>query len=147
REIRERVMLTLGGLYDPMTGRAIQENVDAFEKLTAEEYRTSHEVNALLDSAIVIRSVQFNRGEVSWDGVTDSVSGRSGFTDFITLGFNGLVGIVPALSFVVRLTDAKGLIMYSNAGGLQLLGNARYGIRANLLATMHQQQIDPSYVM
>jgi hypothetical protein len=131
REIRERNQATLGGLYDPMTGQRIKEKVDALNEFSSHEYLATHKVDALLQPAIVRRFTQFSVGKASWDGVIDSSSGRAGFSHFMARMATGGVdaeGRVPALSFVVRLTDAGGKLLYSGAGGLQVLSYARVAV-------------------
>jgi hypothetical protein len=148
REIRERAKVTLGGFYDPMTGRPIKEKLDAFNEFGAAEYRASHKVDALLQSAIVLRSAEFNFGRAYWDGVTDSSSGRSGLGDFM-MSMTGITasGRIPALSFWVRLVDGSGKLLYEGAGGLQVLGYARVGIRSGVLATTREIDVNAKYIM
>jgi hypothetical protein len=149
REIRERNQATLGGLYDPMTGQRIKEKVDALNEFSSHEYLATHQVDALLQPAIVRRFTQFSVGKASWDGVIDSSSGRAGFSHFMATMATGGVdpeGRVPALSFVVRLTDAGGKLLYSGAGGLQVLSYARVAV-VKMLATTRQLPVDPKFIM
>lgn len=147
REIRERTKATLGGLYDPMTGRPIQEKVVAFNEFSDNEYLASHQVDALIQPAIVVRSVDFSSDKASWDGVTDSSSGRSGVADFMmSMSGAGVRGQIPALSLSVRLADIRGKLLYTAAGGLQVLAYERAGVE-HMLATTQQRYIDAKFIM
>ncbi|HKE42976.1 MAG TPA: hypothetical protein VKB41_00415 [Steroidobacteraceae bacterium] len=151
REVRERNQAALGGLYDPMTGQRIKEKVDALNEFSSHEYLATHQVDALLQPAIALRSAPFNVGKASWDGVVDSSSGpdRTGFSHFMaTLAAGGVdvEGRLPALSFVVRLTDAGGKLLYSGAGGLQLLSYSRVTV-VKMLSTTRQLPVDPKFIM
>ena len=148
REIRERAKATLGGFYDPITGRPNKEKLDAFNEFSVTEYRASHKIDALLQSAIALRSAEFNFGKASWDGVTDSSSGRSTFGD-IMMSMTGVTasGHIPALSFMVRLGDGGGKLLYEGAGGLQVLGYARVGFKSNVLVTTRTLDVGAKYIM
>ncbi len=149
REIRERIQTTLGGIYDPVTGHPIKERVEALSERSHDEYLASHKVDALLQPAIVLRSAEFDAGKARWDGVTDSSSGRSGMAHFMTslmMGGADVYGQVPALSFVVDLTDPGGKLLYTGAGGLQVLGYARAGAQG-LLATVRLSDVDAKFIM
>jgi hypothetical protein len=147
RETRERIKTALGGIYDPMTGLPIKEKFDTLNKRSRAEYLASHRVDALLEAAIIRRAASFSFDEAKWDGVTDSSSGRSGLSNFMT-SMSGVraSGEVPALSFAVRLTGIDGKPLYRGIGGLQVLGYARVGVH-NMLATVRQRDINSKFIM
>ncbi len=150
REIRERIKTTLGGIYDPMTGESIKEKVNTLSELSRNEYLAAHKVDALLESAIVLRSADVDFNEARWDGVTESSTGRSAaanFMRFMMTGGTAVSGQAPALSFVARLTDTAGKILYTGAGGLQVLGYARIAVQKTLLTTIRQQDVSATYIM
>jgi hypothetical protein len=121
REIRERARATLGGPYDPMTGDVIKERVAAFNEFSANEYRSKYKVDATLDPMIALRTIDFGYGYIQWDGIDDSVTGRSPWVDFVK-PTEGIAGQMPVLSFGVRLVDASGKVSYVGVGGLQVIG-------------------------
>jgi hypothetical protein len=147
REIQEKMKATLGGLYDPMTGAPIKERVEAFNEFSTTEYLATHKVDAILRPLIRVRTAHFAGNSAHWDGATDGSSGRSGFANFM-MDMTGasVVGTVPALSLVVRLSDAGGKVLYTAAGGLQVLGYARSDIHS-LLVTVKQLDVDPKTIM
>jgi hypothetical protein len=134
RDIRERLKKTIGGLYDPMTGAVIAEKLKAYIDYSDSEYREKHPVDARLYIAVVHRQAQGGSTTATWDGVTDSSSGRNAVLSFIS----GAGGWVPTLSFHVVLADVKGDVLYSNYGGLQVVAYGRAGLA---------QHIDPKYIM
>jgi hypothetical protein len=147
REIQEKTKATLGGVYDPMSGQPIKEKVDAFNEFSTTEYLATHKVDAILRPVIRVRMARFGGNVAQWDGATDGSSGRSGFGNFM-MGMTGVsvAGTVPALSLVVRLSDAGGKALYTGAGGLQVLGYARTDIHS-LLLSVKQIDVDPKSVM
>ena len=86
---------------------------------------------------IIIRPARVTNVSASWDDVSDSPTGRSGFGGFLanTLLESNFQGTVPALSVGVVLSDTRGESLYSRAGGLQVLeyvhryGHTGYGFR------------------
>lgn len=138
RDIRERLKKTMGGLYDPMTGLPIPDKVKSYNDYADSEYQSKYRTDATLRMSVVQRSASGGVATVTWDGVTDSSSGRSVLTSVLSLSG----GVVSALSFYVRLTDSNGKEMYSNFGGLQVLAYARGGQVGSKL-----QPIDARYIM
>ncbi len=148
REIQQKIKATLGGMYDPMTGQPIKEKFDAYNEFSTTEYLAAHKVDAILRPLIRVRAARFGANTAQWDGASDSSSGRSASGNFwAAMTGTTLSGTVPALSLVVRLTDAGGKVLYTAAGGIQVLGYARVEVH-NLLATsMKQLDVDPKSIM
>lgn len=123
REIRERLKQTLGGLYDPVTGREVPGKVKAFNEYARNEYLATQKVDATLWVGIIVRPARMSGFRADWDGVSDTATGRSGVGGFLTdtFGGNTFSGVLPALSVGVVLSDSHGERLYEHAGGLQLL--------------------------
>ena len=145
REIRERTKATLGGLYDPMTGDPIKEKVNAFNEFSINEYNARYKVDAVLAPAIVRRAAEFNSAGVWWDGVDDSATGESGWA-FLWKPTPSIEGTMPALSFVVRLVDPSGKVLYGGVGGLQVLAYWKHS-ESLWSAKERTVRIDPKFVM
>jgi len=147
REILETMKATVGGVYDPMTGQPIKEKAEALKEFASAEYLATHKVDAILQPLIRVRVAHFAGNTAHWDGASDGSSGRSGFANFMmNMTGTSVVGTVPALSLVVRLSDAGGKVLYTAAGGLQVLGYARSDIHS-LLVTVKQLDVDPKSIM
>lgn len=123
REIRERLKKTLGGLYDPVTGKELPGKVKAFKEYSRSEYVASHKVDATLWVGIIVRRAKIGGASAAWDGVSESATGHSGVGGFLTDTFSGnaFSGVLPALSVGIVLTDIHDERLYERAGGLQLL--------------------------
>jgi len=140
KEIEAKARTAVGGLFDPLTGRQIQDKVRAFHEYNAKEYRRDHPVDAWLRVRVVQRVARIARATAIWDGVSDSSSGRAGFVGFMVSG--GAVGQLPALSLSVQLIAADGQLLYESLGGLQLLSYAKgFAGNIDILA------VDPKFIM
>ncbi|MBS0579169.1 MAG: hypothetical protein JSR36_07895 [Proteobacteria bacterium] len=147
REIQQQIRTTLGGMYDPITGQPLKEKFDAFNEFSTNEYLAAHKVDAILRPLIRVRPARFAGNTAQWDGASDSSSGRSSMGNFMSaLAGAQLSGHVRALSFVVRLSDAGGKVLYTAAGGIQLLGYARVEVHG-LLTSTKQLDVDPKSIM
>jgi len=142
REIRERLKNTIGGLYDPMTGKPIKDKVKAYKDFADSEYRSKHPVDATLYMAVVTRDAPMRDGSASWDGITDS----AGLSWAGLLGAH-LSGTAPALSLGVLLEDAAGDTLYSNGGGLQVISYTTPGMTRFGLMVPRVHHIDAKYIM
>jgi hypothetical protein len=146
REIRERTMATLGGVYDPFTGELIKGKAEAFYQSSADEYLATQKVDGILGCEIAERTAHFAYGSMRWDGVEDSFTGESAWADFWKQSAASY-GEIPTLSLIVRLQDNKEKPLYVGVGGLQVLGywnnlSKPIGLRKERLLG-----IDPKYIM
>ena len=142
REIQGRGSAALGGIYDPLTGRAIKARADALAEFTTAEFTLGHRVDGLLSIEVVKRSVPFLRGTAYWDGVDDSSTGRGGVAKFVVA--TGASGRLSGLSLAVRLVDVGGKLLYARDGGLQLL---EYFGRSHTVGGYQPRRVDPRSVM
>lgn len=140
KTIEDRAKTTLGGLYDPMTGRPNGDKVRAYREYVANEYRHVHPVDAWLRVRVVERLAPTVNGTATWDGVSDSSTGRTGFTGYMVSGLAS--GHVPVLSLSVQLIAADGRVLYENLGGLQVL---RYVKR--VAGNIETLRVDPKFIM
>ena len=123
RAIRERAQTTLGGVYDPMTGAAIRDRVQALQEFSQHEYRMLHPVDAILRANLIRRQAKFVLGSADWDGVRERITARTGITGALQkmVSALGAVADVPALSLAVKLVDPRGKTLYTGFGGLLVL--------------------------
>jgi hypothetical protein len=140
RDIRDRARVALGGLYDPMTGAANKEKVDAFQEFTTSEYRLNHPVDATLRVRVLERVAPYSASYANWDGVKDPIAGRSGLGGLLMGG--GATGQVPALSLIVQLVGADGKVLYGSYGGLQILQYV-----TAFMGAVSQRAVDPKFIM
>ena len=144
REIRERFKQNLGGLYDPVSGRAVPGKVKAFNEYARNEYLANQKVDALLWVGIIMRRARNSGLNAEWDGVSDSSTGRSGVGGFLANAFSGVSysGMLPALSVGIVLTDTHDARLYERAGGLQVLEYVRREASGS-----EQRFVDPQSIM
>lgn len=140
REIRERFQQSSGGLYNPMDGQPLADKIAQYQQQTRSTYEESHPVDATLSISIAVHGAQTSYNEAEWDGVKESVTGKSGVAAFFTGG--EISGTMPALSFVAVLRDPAGRVLYGKAGGLQLL----HYVYAGYFGTT-QRDVDPQYIL
>ncbi len=127
REIRERTIATLGGLYDPITGAPYEDRIKAFDEFVGNEFTSKFKFDAVLYTRIVPRAASMGGGDLArWDGVEESSIGLTGAAGFWTSMNTGLVeGTIPALSLHVQLQDRSFKNLYGAYAGLQLLSYYR----------------------
>ncbi len=142
RAIRARASAAMGGVYDPLTGRAVKEKLAALDEFTNVEFTVKHRVDALLRIAVVTRRARFLGGVAGWDGVHESSTGQTGVSGLM-VGL-GSAGKLPALSLAVQLTEVQGNALYASLGGLQLLG---YVDRSGRNGAFGQRSVDPKFIM
>ena len=142
REITARALSAIGGVYDPLTGRPIQERVDAVREFTRGEYALAHQVDALLEVEVVAGHARFSDGYASWDGVRDNITSHGGAAGFFA-GI-GAAGVVRSLSLAVRLVDAGGNVLYANVAGLQALSFLH---RSLSLQSYREISVEPQFIM
>jgi hypothetical protein len=140
REIQDRAKTALGGLYDPMTGRANNDKLRAYREYVTNEYRHDHPVDAWLRLRVVERLAPTINGTATWDGVSDSSTGHTGFSGFMVSG--AAAGHLPVLSLSVQLTAADGRVLYESSGGLQVLSYVK-GFAGNIEIL----RVDPKFIM
>jgi hypothetical protein len=123
RAVKQRGQEALGGAFDPMTGLAIPERVEALGEFMRHEYQALHPVDAILYVAVVRRTASFSMGSADWDGVRERVSNERGVTGVMQGILSGMKAAaeVSALSLAVKLTDPNGRLLYSAFGGLLVL--------------------------
>ncbi len=122
RAIRERLLQSLGGVYDPVTGRPQADKLKALREFEASEYLETVKIDATLWIGIVERRAKASNTSADWDGVRDRSTGLPGFGGGLAgLSSDPFVGTLRALSFEVELRDAYGKVLYNRYGGLQPL--------------------------
>lgn len=106
---------SLGGYYDPFTGRVVKERLLAVRTATLLALRQEFHVDAWMRPAIVRVSATTSDRTAKWNGIAES-------TGEGLLGGHG--GTFPALSLSVDVLDSTGKSAYAALGGIQLTMNA-----------------------
>jgi hypothetical protein len=140
KEIRARARTAIGGVYDPLTGTPNQDKVRAFREYITKEYLHEHPVDAWLAVRVVEHLARYEQGKASWDGVSDSCTGHTGFSGFMLGG--GARGYTLVLSLAVQMTALDGRVLYESHGGLQVLEYVK-GVAGNIELV----PVDPKFIM
>ncbi|NIM49877.1 MAG: hypothetical protein GTN62_02905 [Gemmatimonadales bacterium] len=133
-EIWDRIVLELGGLFDPHTGERDELKFqDAREQLVG-ELEERFDPGALLYLEIVEVDAPFADGVARWDGTVQAVTpfglrvlDAVGAALIDTQGFLP-EGTVRALSLELIIEDMSGAELYVNFGGMQVLETIGEGI-------------------
>jgi hypothetical protein len=142
RGIQARLATAMGGLYDPLTGEASREKLEARAKFARSEYLAAHPVDGFVHLSIVQRDANSYSMTASWDGVEERVTGQSAFASIMSRAAAGFGdGVVPALSFALVLEDRDGEVLYGRYGGLQLLAYMRNGFAPKY------HNVDPAHLL
>ncbi|HEY5754603.1 MAG TPA: hypothetical protein VIU34_02210 [Steroidobacter sp.] len=120
RASRETAAAAVGKLFDPITGEADELKLEQYQQSIWKDYRSRHQVDGYVFSALVTRSATESQGSSEWDGATDSTTGLGALANFMS-GSKRQMAVVPALSVAVWLTDTNMNMQYLAAGGLHLL--------------------------
>ncbi len=123
--IRNSMIEQMGGIFDPITGQVSEEKRQAVSDHLVQELNAKFDFDAYIAPKIVTVKANWNGNSATWDEVTESVTGKTGFWAGLFSNQN-MYGTLPAMSLFVVLrdkTDSEGY--YVGRGGIQLA--AHYG--------------------
>ena len=112
---------SLGAMFDPSTGRPDSAKHAARLSLFKGAMEESLQADAYLYSRLQVVPAAFDNGSAKWDGA------KQGYANFgkkfaEALGGHGPAkGRAPALSLKTALVTRTDVVIYENAGGIQLL--------------------------
>jgi hypothetical protein len=106
--IWRRLVDSVQGFYDPLTGELVEAEYFAVVTGTARALHARHGAVRWLRPTIAPVEVVFDKGKAEWHGVTERIGGRN-------------TGRGAALSVVIEVLDTAGRALTSSRGGLRLL--------------------------
>jgi hypothetical protein len=118
--IWRRVVDSLGGLFDPVSGGADSAKTRVARRLAMDELRARFGADAWLHPCICLVMAEFRNGTATWDGMTESFQSTGGKILSALAGVSKF-GTTRAISVGVVVEDMRGTDMYFNRGGVQLL--------------------------
>jgi hypothetical protein len=122
--IRNAMIEQLGGMFDPITGQVSEEKRQAVSDHLVQELNAKFEFDAYVAPKIVPFKANWAGNSATWGGVTETVTGKTGF--WAAFSNANMSGTIPALSLVVVLRDkTDSEAYYVGIGGIQLV--AHYG--------------------
>ena len=116
-DIWQRIADQVGGLFDPRTGQLDEAKFKTVREQTLREISATFKADAIVQARIQPVTVPFrtypfvSSSKATWHGTSQLVEG----------GNYGSSGSGPALSLVITIVDSHGVVLYTNAGGIQLL--------------------------
>ncbi len=132
--VRRAHILDVGGLFDPVTGQRYDDRVMLAERWTRQNLIDEHGVDGFLVQEIWTVPVFFSGKEAEWDGTRqrlivpeDGAPERGRVATFLdgivcpTGDPDGCEGVLRGLSFMVRLENSFGAMLYAGRGGIELL--------------------------
>lgn len=123
--IHEFMKRTLGALYDPNTGKPIEERQDLVVRHSLREYIRTHRIDALAYPALITVAANWRENRAEWHGVREASTGREGF--WADMAAPSAYGTIPALSFRMHILSAYGQLCYLGVGGIQLCSRVAGG--------------------
>ena len=121
-EIWKREAETLGGYFDPISGKKDKEKLKTILIRTREELIAKYRIDAILYPQIRIVEATFANDSAHWHGTSEYL----GRTQSSFWSSGRIRGTVPALSLFVRIEDSKEKEIYIKAGGIQVLTKAGF---------------------
>lgn len=123
--IRDPMIKQLGGMFDPITGQADEEKLEAVRLHTTNELVAKFEIDAYVRPRIMVVKASWNSNAATWDGVTDHTTGKGGF--WADLFGPQATGTIPALSLILPLIGTSGETYYVGRGGIHLIAHYKGG--------------------
>lgn len=117
--IYEPLRESMGAIYDPNTGKLLEEKTKVLQEHAKREYLSYYDVDAILHSGVILVTASWYRNTATWHGTTEATTGKEGFWANFTAP--SAYGKIPALSFAVSLQNTNGEEYFTNFGGIQLV--------------------------
>jgi len=108
---------SVGGYYDPFTGRVVDSLFQIVLTRTRETLRVRYGVQAIAYAGLEVLQLPFSGGKVEWFGAEEESGGRGGLAGFV-LGRSR--GTIPGITLVVNVQDLEGRRLARRLGGIQL---------------------------
>lgn len=123
--IHESMKKTLGALYDPNTGKPIEERQDLVVRHALREYVRTHRIDAVAYPALITVAANWQMNRAEWHGVREASTGKEGF--WADMAAPSAYGTIPALSFRTHIMSTYGELCYLGFGGIQLCSRVAGG--------------------
>lgn len=115
---------SVGGYYDPFTGRVVDSLFLVVWRRTRDSLATGYGAQAVVYAALQVLQLPFGGGKVEWFGAAEETGGRGGVAGLV-LGRSR--GTVPGITLVVSAENLEGRRLARRLGGIQLLEHIEGG--------------------
>ena len=119
--IQQRLADSLGGVFDPVTGKRDTTRTEAIERAMRQALHGRLGADLWLRPFLMVDVVPFYGGEAKWRGASEK-TGAMGGVGGVLLGTKS--GKIPALTLAALVDDSSGKTIYTWGGGIQLLMKA-----------------------
>jgi hypothetical protein len=110
-----------GGYFDPFTGRLDEAKFKAARLRVLRSMQEQVVATAIVIPRVVVRAAPFSSGSAEWDGIKESLTGKSAFVSSLLLDPTiRYFGSLSALSLEVQIIDPAGEVLLEGYGGIQL---------------------------
>jgi hypothetical protein len=111
---------SIGGYYDPMTGRPDTSKLNPLRRYFRQRLRDEHGAQAVLLPEIVVVDASYADGEASWDGTSQAVAGFFAILLSAIANSQMPAGAAEGFSLDVQIESVDGGVVYTNRGGIEL---------------------------
>lgn len=109
---------SVGGFYDPFTGRVVDSLFLVVWRRTSETLAAGYGAQAIAYATLQVLQLPFGGGKVEWFGAAEESGGRGGVAGLV-LGRTR--GTLPGITLVVTVENLEGQRLARRLGGVQLL--------------------------
>jgi hypothetical protein len=120
----EQVRDSVGGLYDPVTGKRDDERLKVIRHRTKETLKLRFGADYFVSGFVTAVAVAFNGGKAKWAGIEEKTGAPGGLGGAL---FGSYAGRIRGLSLVILISRLDDSLAYQGSGGLQLLDKVSGG--------------------
>ncbi len=111
---------SVGGYYDPMTGRPDTSKLNPLRRYLKRRLREEHGADAILFPEISVVDAPYADGTAKWDGTSQAVTGFLAALLSAIANTQLPAGTAQGLSLDVQLESVEGGVVFTNRGGIEL---------------------------
>jgi hypothetical protein len=119
-EIWNRGADSMGGYFDPMTGRADTSKLNPLRRYFKHRLRSEHAVDLVLFPEIVVVGAPYADGQASWDGTSQAVAGWLKILASAITNTPLPAGTAEGLSLDVQIEGMDGGSVFNHRAGIEL---------------------------
>lgn len=111
---------SIGGYFDPLTGRADSSKLNPLRRYFKQRLRSEHAADLVLFPEIVVVDAPYADGQASWDGASQAVAGWLKVLASAIANIDLPAGTAEGLSLDVQIEGMDGGAVFSQRRGIEL---------------------------
>ncbi len=111
---------SVGGYYDPMTGRPDTSRLNPLRRDFKRRLRDEHGAQAVLFPEVLVVEAPYADGQASWDGTSQAVTGLFKVLVSAIANTELPAGTAEGLSLDVQIESVEGGAVFNHRGGIEL---------------------------